>query len=114
MLGAEFVTHGAIVDAEVRVDDASHPAVSHMAPSFRIADEFYRFAVTDPGMRRLLSLGRDPLDGAPVTSMMPLAWSKSHSAGRVFYTALGHRAELWQDVRYRRHILEGVRWTLAR
>ena len=114
MLGGEFVTHGAIVDAEVRVDDASHPSVSHLAPSFRISDEFYRFAITDPGMRRLLSLGRDPLDGAPASAAMPLAWSKSFSAGRVFYTALGHRTELWQDPRYRRHILEGLRWTLAR
>ena len=114
MLGGEFVTHGAIVDAEVRVDDSSHPSVSHLAPSFRISDEFYRFAITDPGMRRLLSLGRDPLDGAPAPAAMPLAWSKSFSAGRVFYTALGHRTELWQDPRYRRHILEGLRWTLAR
>jgi type 1 glutamine amidotransferase len=114
MLGGEFVTHGAIVDAEVRVDDASHPSVAHLAPSFRIADEFYRFALTDPSMRRLLSLGRDPLDGAPVSATMPLAWSKNFSSGRVFYTALGHRSELWQDARYRRHILEGLRWTLGR
>ena len=114
MLGGEFVTHGAIVDAEVRVDDASHPSVAHLAPAFRISDEFYRFAVTDPAMRRLLSLGRDPLDGAPASATMPLAWFKNFSSGRVFYTALGHRSELWQDPRYRRHILEGLRWTLAR
>jgi type 1 glutamine amidotransferase len=114
MLGGEFVTHGAIVDAEVRVDDASHPAVAHLAPSFRIADEFYRFALTDAGLHRLLSLARDPQDGAPVSATMPLAWSKNFSSGRVFYTALGHRSELWQDARYRRHILEGLRWTIAR
>jgi type 1 glutamine amidotransferase len=114
MLGAEFTTHGAIVEAEVRVDDPSDPSVAHLAPSFRISDEFYRFAVTDAGMRRLLSLGRDPQDGAPVSATMPLSWSRHHSAGRVFYTALGHRSELWQDPRYRRHILEGLRWTLAR
>ena len=44
----------------------------------------------------------------------PLAWHRSHSAGRVFYTALGHRSELWQDPRYRRHVLEGIRWTLSK
>ena len=114
MLGAEFLTHGTIVDAEVRVDDATHPSVSHLSPSFRIGDEFYRFAMIDPGMRRLLSLGGDPSDGAPVSAAMPLAWTKNYSGGRVFYTALGHRSELWQDPRYRRHILEGLRWTLAR
>ncbi len=114
MLGGEFVTHGAIVEAEVRVDDASHPSVSHLAPTFRIADEFYRFQRLDPNRRTLLSLARDPGDGGPaVGSGQPLAWHKSHSSGRVFYTALGHRSELWQDARYRRHILEGIRSVLG-
>jgi type 1 glutamine amidotransferase len=45
---------------------------------------------------------------------MPIAWSKNYSSGRVFYTALGHRSELWQDSRYRRHIAEGLRSVLTR
>ncbi len=115
MLGGEFITHGAIVEAEVRVEDASHPSVSHLAPTFRISDEFYRFTSLAGDRRTLLSLARDPGDGGPpVGDGQPLAWHRSHSAGRVFYTALGHRSELWQDPRYRRHILEGVRWTLSR
>jgi type 1 glutamine amidotransferase len=116
MLGGEFLTHGAIVDAEVRVDDASHPAVSHMAPAFRMSDEFYRFTLLSSERRTLLSLARDPGDGgpAPAASGAPLAWYKTFSSGRVFYTALGHRSELWQDTRYRRHILEGIRWAIER
>ncbi len=116
MLGGEFVTHGAIVEAEVRVDDASHPSVSHLAPTFRISDEFYRFTFVNQDRHTLISLARDPGDGgpAPVGAGQPLAWHKSFSSGRVFYTALGHRSELWQDARYRRHILEGIRWALAR
>lgn len=116
MLGGEFVTHGDVVDAEVRVDDASHPSVSHLAPTFRITDEFYRFRFMDENRRTLISLARDPVDGgpAPVGAGQPLAWHKNFSSGRVFYTALGHRSELWQDGRYRRHILEGVRWAISR
>lgn len=116
MLGGEFVTHGAIVEAEVSVNDPSHPSVSHLAPTFRIADEFYRFRFVDENRRVLMSLVRDPGDGGPIPvgPGQPLAWYKSFSSGKVFYTAVGHRAELWQDVRYRRHILEGIRWALAR
>jgi len=109
VLGGEFVTHGAIVEAEVRVD-AAHPAVAHLAPAFRITDEFYRFRLTGGSRTTLLSLARDPADGAPFGAGDPLAWHRSHGSGRVFYTALGHRAELWQDARYRRHVLEGIRW----
>lgn len=116
MLGGEFVTHGAIVEAEVRVDDASHPSVAHLAPSFRIADEFYRFRLGAEPRRTLLSLAGDPRDGAaaPAGGAQPLAWQKEYSSGRVFYTALGHRQELWQDSRYRRHILEGIRSSIVR
>jgi len=116
MLGGEFVTHGAIVEAEVRVDDASHASVAHLAPSFRIADEFYRFRLGPEPRRTLLSLAGDPGDGAapPAGGAQPLAWQKDYSSGRVFYTALGHRQELWQDSRYRRHILEGIRSTITR
>ena len=114
MLGGEFVTHGAIVEAEVRVDDASHPSVAHLAPTFRIADEFYRFQRLEASRSTLLSLARDPGDGGPaVGNGQPLAWHKSFSSGRVFYSALGHRSELWQDARYRRHILEGIRWAMG-
>ena len=112
MLGGEFLTHGAIVEAEVRVDDASHPSVAHMAPSFRIADEFYRFRLGSESRRTLLSLAGDPRDRAPAEGAQPLAWQKAHSSGRVFYTALGHRQELWQDPRYRRHVVEGIRSTI--
>ena len=114
MLGGEFLTHGAIVAADVRVDDGAHPSVSHLAPAFRITDEFYRFTITDASMRRLLSLPGDPGDGAGALAAMPLAWVKSSGSGRVFYTALGHRSELWQDARYRRHVLEGIRWASGR
>lgn len=114
MLGGEFVTHGAIVEAEVRVDDPTHPSVSQWAPAFRITDEFYRFQALDSNRRTLLSLARDPGDGgpAPPGSGQPLAWYKDYSSGRVFYTALGHRSELWQDAGYRRHVVEGIRWAI--
>src|SRR4029079_2107453 len=39
MLGGEFLTHGAIVETEIRVDDAADAAVAHLAPRFRITDE---------------------------------------------------------------------------
>jgi type 1 glutamine amidotransferase len=32
----------------------------------------------------------------------------------VFYTALGHRDELWSDTTFQRHVLGGLRWALQR
>jgi type 1 glutamine amidotransferase len=116
MLGGEFTTHGAIVEAEVRVNDGSNSTVSHLAPRFRMIDEWYRFRQIDTGTV-LLSFDRNPPDGVGVANApadLPLAWQKSFGSGRVFYTALGHRSETWEDARFRKHVLEAVRWAVGR
>ena len=117
MLGGEFVTHGAIVEAEVRVSEPANPAVAHLAPSVRLADEWYRFQLMGPGRTVLLKFDRNPADGvgtAGEAADLPVAWQKPHGAGRVFYTALGHRQEIWDDARFRKHLLEAVRWAMGR
>ena len=117
MLGGEFTTHGAIVEADVRVNDASHPAVAHLAPRFRMTDEWYRFRMAGSGLMILLSFDRIPPDGvgtAGEATNLPVAWHKSFGSGRVFYTALGHRSEVWNDPRFRTHVREAVRWALQR
>ena len=117
MLGGEFVTHGAIVEAEVRVSDTSNVTVAHLAPTFRIADEWYRFQITASSRTVLLKFDRNPPDGLgnPGDAVdLPLAWQKAHGSGRVFYTALGHRPETWDDSRFRKHLLEAIRWATGR
>jgi type 1 glutamine amidotransferase len=39
-----------------------------------------------------------------------LAWTREFGKGRVFYTALGHRDELWRDPRFQQHVLGGLRY----
>jgi type 1 glutamine amidotransferase len=117
MLGGEFVTHGAIVEAEVRVSEPANPTVAHLAPSVRLADEWYRFQLMGPDRTVLLKFDRNPADGLGTAGEavdLPLAWQKAHGSGRVFYTALGHRQEIWEDARFRKHLLEAVRWALGR
>jgi len=118
MLGGEFLTHGAIAEADVRVDEPSHPSVAHLAPRFRITDELYRFTrFSRAGVTVLYSMDRNPDDGlgpAGDPADLPLAWIKSSGNGRVFYTALGHRDEVWQDARFQQHLLEAIRWALRR
>ena len=116
MLGGEFINHGSIVEAEVRVSEAANPAVAHLAPSFRIGDEWYRFRAIG-SKTVLLKFDRNPPDGlgnAGEAADLPLAWQKPHGSGRVFYTALGHRGEVWQDARFRTHLLEAIRWATRR
>ncbi|MFQ3652361.1 MAG: ThuA domain-containing protein, partial [Gemmataceae bacterium] len=42
-----------------------------------------------------------------------LAWVQPYGKGRVFYTALGHREEVWKDERFQKHLLGGLRFILG-
>jgi len=116
MLGDEFDTHGQQSEIEALVETPSHPAVSHLGSRYRVFDEIYRFKTNNrQRVTPLLTLDRYPPDGlenAGQPGDLPLAWAKSHGTGRVFYTALGHRIELWSDARFRQHILGGIRGVL--
>jgi hypothetical protein len=116
MIGGEFQTHGSIVATDVRVDDPGHPTVAHLAPRFTITDELYRFTrFNRQNVGILLSMDRNPADGvgeAGAPADLPMAWHRTHGRGRVFYTAFGHRDEVWRDPRFQQHLREAIRWAL--
>lgn len=117
MLGGEFNRHGDQTTVDLRVENSSHASVSHLGSTFRILDEIYKFSGNDRGqVNVLLSLDRHPNDGLPEQGQagdLLLAWFKPYGNGRVFYTALGHREEVWQDARYRQHVRGGLEWVLG-
>jgi hypothetical protein len=117
MLGGEIATHGQIAEADIRVDDPSDPSVAHLAPRFRIVDELYRFTRNRRSdLHVLLSMDRNPDDGVGepgAAADLLMAWRRPYGNGRVFYTALGHREEVWQDPRFQQHLLGALRWALG-
>jgi len=117
MLGGEFETHGAESSVDIRVEDRTHPAGMGLPSPFTVFDEIYEFR-TNPRLRVnvLFSVDRHPNDGHPTAGQpgdFPLAWSRSYGRGRVFYTALGHREEVWNDRRFQQHLLGALRWGLG-
>ena len=117
MVGNEFDTHGDQAEVDAVVETGGHPAVAHLGARYRVFDEIYRFVRNNRGsVTPLLTLDRFPRDGlarAGEPGDLPLAWARSHGGGRVFYTALGHREELWRDPAYQQHVLGGIRSVLA-
>ena len=116
MLGGEFETHGDLATVDVRVEDAAHPAGAGLPSPLRILDEIYEFRSNPrPRVNVLFSIDRHPADGhaeAGQPGDFPLAWYRTYGRGRVFYTALGHLEEVWNDRRYQQHLLGALRWAL--
>ena len=84
-----------------------------------LTDEIYQFKDWDRSkLHVLLSLDTSSVDltkkGVHRTDGdFANAWTKSYGNGRVFYSALGHRAELWQSPEYQAFLAGGIRWTLG-
>ena len=114
MIGAEFATHGDQATADLRVEGASHPSVTGLPSPWRVHDELYEFVASPrSGSTVLLSLDRHPPDGHPGAGQpgdFPLAWFRAFGSGRVFYTALGHRDDVWTSATFQQHLRGAIEW----
>lgn len=126
MIGGEFSGHGPQVSVECLNHDAKHPANAHLAKTWTIQqEEIYLFKNYDAAkVQDLLTLGKHPNNDS--TGHFPVTWCKPFGKGRVFYTSLGHREDLWDadpaikdrknteaiSRAYQQHVLGGIKWAL--
>ena len=116
MIGGAFDGHPWHQEIRVDVIDGAHPATAALERGFLITDEIYQFRdfVATP-LRQLLRLEPSSVDiskGARQDGNYAIAWCREYGEGRVFYTSLGHRPEVWMDPRYRGHLLGGLKWAV--
>jgi type 1 glutamine amidotransferase len=119
LVGGYFDGHPWHEKVTVRVEDTQHPATAHLGPSFEITDEIYQFRDWDRSkLHVLLSLDPARVDLAKegvkrADKDFGLSWTDTLGKGRVFYTALGHREEVWADPRFLTHLVNGIAWTFG-
>ncbi len=118
MLGGYFDGHPWHQAVRLEVEDRAHPTTFHLGPHLDITDEIYQFRNWSRDrvhvLLRLTDHGTDLGKGKRPDKDHALSWCHDYGKGRVFYTALGHRPEVWRDARFATHLLAGVRWTLDR
>ena len=119
MIGGYFDNHPWHADVAVRVEDRAFPATRHLGAAFRIHDEIYQFKSWSRGRTHvLLSLDPSSVDLAAKgvnrsDRDFALAWCHPYAGGRVFYTALGHRDEVWRDPRFQKLLVGGIAWAMG-
>lgn len=115
LIGAEFKTHGAQVQVDAYNQDPTHPATKDLGPIYTVFDEIYEFKPENwhrDQVHGLLTLDKHPQTLAP--GDYPIAWAKEVGrGGKVFYTSLGHREDVWASAVYQQHILGGIKWALG-
>jgi uncharacterized protein len=115
MLGGEFATHHEQAGIECLVQDRQHPATKHLGQSYCIEQEevyLLKNYNTDGKVHELLVLDKHP-NNKQKMGHFPIAWCKEYGKGKAFYTSLGHREDVWENPRYQKHVLGGIRWALG-
>lgn len=119
LIGGYFNGHPWHQGVTIDVVDRSSPLVGFLGAAFPIDDEIYQISDFDHrGSHVLLRLDPASVDlSRPGVARRfygwPLAWTRPYGGGRVFYTALGHEAAVWQDPRYQRMLLEAILWSMG-
>ena len=109
LVGGYFNGHPWHQTVTIEVVDPGNPLVTFLGNSLQIEDEIYQISDFDyRGSHVLLRLDPSSVDISKTGVHQrffgwPLAWTRSYGQGRVFCTALGHGASVWQDPRYHTH-----------
>jgi type 1 glutamine amidotransferase len=127
----------------LRIEDREHPATRMLGPSWPVVDELYQYGTAPwtperpeenidvlfdnripmgfsrDRVRVLLSIDTEETDLEGLVDMerggdYPQSWVREYGQGRVFYTSLGHREDIWtNDPVFRAHVTGGIRWALG-
>ena len=113
LLRGEFESHGAQVKVVVRNQDPLHPATRNVPETFEIYDEIYLFKNwSRDKVHVLLSMTTHP-NKPEVAGDFPVAWTNRVGKGRMFYTSLGHREDVYLNKVYLDHLAGGLQWALG-
>lgn len=121
IMGGYFKTHGGASEKiTIEIEDRDHPATVDVPRDWRIADEIYQLKDFDKSnVNMLLSVKLDAMSDDELKhhkmekdKYYPIAYSNTVEKGRIFYTSLGHREDVWENEIYQKHLLGGIKWAM--
>ena len=127
MIGSQDAPHR-IEQGIMRVYDASSPITKPIGgKALNFKEEYYRFNVDGPKRLRwdavhvLLTVDLDDPKVEPrpwpgytrPDKIYPVSWIRTYGKGRVFYSSLGHGAEMWDNRDIAQMYFEAIKWSLG-
>jgi type 1 glutamine amidotransferase len=120
MIGGYFDGHPwNTFDAPIIVEDREFPATKHFPRELVINDEIYQHRnFSRDRVRVLMSLDAGKLDlknpGVKRTDKdFAVTWVRQYGKGRVFYSSLGHRTEVWDMPAVQQMYAEAIKWAMG-
>jgi hypothetical protein len=115
MLGGEFVVHGSQQKAAMKIVSPKFPGVEHLGDSFKMMEEWYAMKNFAKDLHVILVQDTAGMvDACYQRPPFPATWARMQGKGRVFYTSMGHREDVWTSPVFQQVVLGGLSWVLKR
>jgi type 1 glutamine amidotransferase len=122
MIGGEFVSHGPQQVATIEVVDPKFPGMAQgfgsSGPSFTINDEWYALKNMPEDLHVIMVQVTKGMRSGPAREYnrpnYPMTWARAYGKGRVFYTSMGHREDVWANHMYQGLLLGALGWATGR
>jgi len=113
-LGGEFIKHGAQQVATNSVADPNFPGFEKLSPTFAFREEWYSLKDFSPDIHVLTVIDAPAMKGEEYRRPpYPTTWARHEGRGRVWYTAIGHREDVWTNPIFQQILVGGIRWALG-
>jgi type 1 glutamine amidotransferase len=137
MVGGEFSGHGSQQKARMRVIDPHFPGLKDLKDfeshaimlgngvlstsaalkdlqGFELQEEWYSLKNFAPDMHVILVQETGGMHNFDYERPdYPATWARPYGKGRVFYTSMGHRDDVWQNPVFQTILLGGLFWILG-
>ena len=115
MLGGEFIMHGQQQVSHLVVADPRFPGVIAVPADNRIFEEWYSLKDFSDDLHVLLVQDTSGMTGfLYARPSYPSTWVHMYGKGRVFYTNLGHRDDIWTSSLFQSLLAGGINWAVGR
>ncbi len=114
LLGGEFIKHGKQQVAKMRCVDPKFPGLEKYADGFAFQEEWYSLKDFPNDIHVLLVQETEGMtDNEYKRPPYPATWVRAAGKGRVFYTSMGHREDVWTNPIFQDVLTGGVKWALG-
>jgi len=110
MIGGEFIIHGKKQQrATMRLADTQFPGMPKTDLS--LYEEWYSFKNFAKDLHVLLVQETQDMEENPYQRPpYPATWARRQGKGRVFYTSMGHREDVWLNLDFQQVLFGGIAW----
>ncbi len=113
-LGGEFIIHGAQQVATNKVIDSKFPGFENVGDRFAFQEEWYSLKDFSPDDHVLTVIDAPHMKGPMYERpAYPTTWARNEGKGRVWYTAMGHREDVWTNPMFQQILVGGIKWALG-